>query len=75
MANYGTFNGEDAKVRSRSDGGHDIYHGGRGRADGPGHGHIVTDSSDSCRYWREPDRPHTSHVIDDRKGIYDHTLI
>lgn len=69
---FGTFQGKPAKIVDREDGSgkRDIYYGGP-TGDGPGHGHVVVDSSDSCRYWREPYVSHNHYGIDDSKN--DHT--
>lgn len=32
----------------------DVYYGGEGRPDGPGHGHVVTNDGENVSYWREP---------------------
>lgn len=41
------------KSRCRPNG-FDLYYGGQGRADGPGHGHIVSNDGRNLDYWREP---------------------
>ena len=52
----GSFQGKDAKVvtgNTGDKGRQDIYYGGKGKADGEDHGHVVT-KNDSVTYWREP---------------------
>lgn len=72
MSKYDSFQGQNAKVVERNDGSGktDIYYGGP-TGDGPGHGHVVVDSSGSCHYWREPYVAHSDYGIDDTK--YNHT--
>lgn len=45
--------GSDVKSVARTDGKTDTYFGGQGKADGPGHGHVVSDSSGNISYARE----------------------
>ena len=65
---YGTFQGKKAKIVDRNDGSgkRDIYYGGP-TGDGPGHGHVVVNSSDSAQYWREPHASHSSYNLNDAK--------
>lgn len=53
MPDYGSFDGKDAKVVDHDSGRSDIYYGGRGAADGDGHGHVVTNDAGSVEYWRD----------------------
>lgn len=43
----------DVKSVHESNGNTSTYFGGRGRADGPGHGHVVTNSHGEVTYARE----------------------
>lgn len=45
--------GSDTKSVARTDGKTDTYFGGSGKADGSGHGHVVSDSSGNVSYARE----------------------
>lgn len=45
--------GSDTKSVLRSDGKTDTFFGGSSKADGPGHGHVVSDSSGNVSYARE----------------------
>lgn len=63
----GIFNGQSAKI-VLSDAGNsdhiDIYYGGIGEPDGPGHNHVSV-IKESVRFWRE----NGLIIIDERKGI------
>lgn len=45
--------GHEVKAVARTDGKTDTYFGGRGKADGPGHGHVVTGPDGKVEYSRE----------------------
>ena len=65
---YGYFQGQKAKFVYRNNGKVDVYFGSGPTGDGPGHGHVVIDSSDAVRYWREPGVSHANYGIDDTKN-------
>ena len=64
---YGYFQGQKAKLVYHDNGKVDVYYGGP-TGDGPGHGHVVIDSSDAVHYWREPGVSHSAYGIDDTKN-------
>lgn len=61
-------------VSKDSDGNTNIYFGGSGAPDGPGHGHYVLDSSDSVTYQRGPFDPHGSQNFTDQEDSPGSTL-
>jgi len=44
---------KDVKAVAETNGNTSTYFGGEGKADGPGHGHVVTDSDGNVTYSRE----------------------
>lgn len=61
-------------VSTDRDGNTNIYFGGAGKPDGPGHGHYVMDANGKVSYKREPYDPHGAHnYTDDSPGgtLYD----
>lgn len=56
-------------VSKDSSGNINIYFGGDGGADGPGHGHYVLDSSDNVTYRRNPFDPHGTHNFTDQDVV------
>lgn len=51
-------------------GGHNIYFGGIGQPNGPGHAHYVTDSFGKVTYKRDPFDPHGAHNFTENQGGY-----
>lgn len=66
---------DDVWISTDSDGNTNIYFGGVGRADGPGHGHYTMDRSGTVTYKRDPFDPHgTQNFTDDNNSggtLYD----
>lgn len=63
-------------ISKDTSGGANIYFGGVGRPDGPGHGHYALNRSGKVTYKRDPFNPHGSHNYtdqDDSRGgtLYD----
>ncbi len=58
---------DDVYVSTDSSGTSNIYFGGVGAPDGPGHGHYCIDSSGKITYRRDPFDPHGSHNFTDQK--------
>lgn len=59
----------DAKIVKKSDGTTQIYHGGFGKGDGYGHGHITLDSSGHKTYDRDAFAEHgQQNFIDEKTG-------
>jgi len=56
---------DDVWISTDPDGTVNIYFGGAGTPDGPGHGHYALDSSGSLTYRREPFDPHGSQNFKD----------
>lgn len=56
-----------------SDGNTNIYFGGIGKPDGPGHGHYVMDQYGTVTYMRNPSDPHGTQNFTDAPGgiLYD----
>lgn len=61
-------------VSRNKSGGHNIYFGGAGAPNGPGHAHYATDSSGKVTYKREPFDPHGTQNFTDNQGDY-HDLV
>lgn len=57
-------------VRHDPDGAVNIYFGGVGRADGPGHGHYVMNAQGTVTYKREPFEAHGGHNFVDAHDDY-----
>lgn len=57
-------------VSSNRQGGHNIYFGGIGQPNGPGHAHYATDSSGKVTYKRDPFDPHGVHNFTENQGDY-----
>ena len=49
-------------ISKESDGNTNIYFGGVGKPDGPGHGHYVMDQNGNVTYRRDPFNPHGSRI-------------
>lgn len=62
-----THKGDDVKSVATSDGKTHTYFGGEGKADGPGHGHIVTNSDGHIEYARESESHGGGVIHDNRK--------
>lgn len=66
---------DDVWVSTDSDGNTNIYFGGVGRANGPGHGHYVLDKNGTVTYKRDPFDPHGAHNFDeDRREHATHRM-
>ena len=63
---------DDVYVSTDSSGTSNIYFGGVGAPDGPGHGHYSIDSSGKVTYRRDPFDPHGSHNFTENVH-YDHS--
>ena len=61
---------DDVRVRYDADGVANIYFGGVGAPDGPGHGHYAIDRSGKVTYKRDPFDPHGSHNFTDWQADY-----
>lgn len=59
---------EDVKASQRSDGKTDNYFGGDGKADGPGHGHVVVSENGRVDYAREAARYGGGVSVDNKSG-------
>lgn len=57
-------------VSTDSDGNTNIYFGGAGQPNGPGHGHYVLDQNGTVTYKREPFDPHGSQNFTKNQGDY-----
>ena len=57
-------------VSPNGKGGHNIYFGGVGRPNGPGHAHYVIDSSANVTYRRYPFDPHGAHNFTENQREY-----
>ncbi len=57
-------------VSSNGHGGHNIYFGGVGQPNGPGHGHYATDSSGKVTYKRDPYEEHGSKNFTEAQRDY-----
>ena len=57
-------------VSPNGKGGHNIYFGGTGLPNGPGHAHYATDSSGKVTYKRDPFDPHGAHNFTENQGDY-----
>ena len=59
----------DAKIVTKPNGTTQIYHGGLGKGDGIGHGHVVLDKDNNVVYMRDPwqDKTQGQYLIDDSK--------
>jgi hypothetical protein len=55
---------DDVKSVLEPNGNTSTYFGGEGRADGPGHGHIVCDSDGNVTYARESDSNGGGHGLE-----------
>ena len=55
---------------SASGRGYNIYFGGMGQPNGPGHGHYAVDASGKVTYKREPFDPHGAHNFTENQGDY-----
>ncbi len=65
---------DDVWVSTDGEGNTNIYFGGAGKPNGPGHGHYVMDSSGTVTYKRDPFDPHgAQNFTDDSQGgtLYD----
>lgn len=58
---------DDVWVSRDTNGNVNIYFGGAGSPNGPGHGHYVLDASGNVIYQRDPYDPHGSHNFKDHK--------
>ena len=70
MPFFGTFDGKEAKiVEGNTDNPTrvDIYYGGEGSPDGPGHGHVVVKGS-ALDYLREPGESNPDVSYDSNTG-------
>jgi hypothetical protein len=61
---------DDVWVSTQSDGSVNIYFGGVGAPNGPGHGHYVMDASGNVTYARDPFDPHGRHNFTDAQQDY-----
>lgn len=57
-------------VSRQSDGSYNIYFGGMGEPNGPGHGHYVMDASGNVTYRRDPFDPHGAQNFTDAQQDY-----
>lgn len=57
----------DVWVTKDPDGTTNIYFGGAGKPNGPGHGHYVLDSSGKVTYKRDPFDPHGAHNFEENR--------
>tara|TARA_Y100001949_G_scaffold167209_1_gene164686 strand:+ start:8417 stop:9493 length:1077 start_codon:yes stop_codon:yes gene_type:complete len=57
-------------VSPNGKGGHNIYFGGVGSPNGPGHAHYATDSFGKVTYKRDPFDPHGAHNFTENQGDY-----
>ena len=64
---------DDVWISKESDGNTNIYFGGLGKPDGPGHGHYVMDQHGTVTYRRDPSDPHGAQNFTDAPGgtLYD----
>ena len=64
---------DDVWISKESDGNINIYFGGVGKPDGPGHGHYVMDQHGTVTYRRKPFDPHGTQNFTDAPGgiLYD----
>lgn len=58
-------------VSTKPDGTVNIYFGGTGRPNGPGHGHYVMDANDNVTYMRDPFDPHGAHNFTGNQHDYE----
>lgn len=54
-------------ISKESDGNINIYFGGEGKPDGPGHGHYVMDQNGNVTYRREPFDPHGAQNFEETR--------
>jgi hypothetical protein len=59
-------------VSRKSDGTTNIYFGGVGKPDGPGHGHYVLDRNDNVTYKRDPFDPHGAQNFQEADAALPH---
>lgn len=59
---------DDVKASQRSDGKTDNYFGGDGKADGPGHGHVVVSDTGRVDYARESASRGGGVSVDNKSG-------
>ena len=61
---------EDAKIAKRADGTTHVYHGGIGKGDGLGHGHVALDRDGKKTYDRDAFEEHgRQNYVDEGRGI------
>ena len=58
---------DDVWISKESDGNTNIYFGGLGKPDGPGHGHYVMDQNGNVTYRREPFDPHGAQNFEETR--------
>lgn len=58
---------DTCRVSTKPDGVVNIYFGGVGKSDGPGHGHYVMDASGKVTYKRDPFDPHGAHNFEENR--------
>lgn len=66
---FDRFEGKEIKVVTGATGRRDrleFYYGGMVTADGPGHGHVVSNDGENIHFWRLPESEGGRIVIDDR---------
>lgn len=61
---------DDVRVSTQADGSVNIYFGGVGAPDGPGHGHYAMDRTGHVTYRRDPFDPHGAHNFTDAALLY-----
>lgn len=59
---------DDVWISTDSNGNTNIYFGGVGKPDGPGHGHYVMDPGGNVTYRRDPSEPHGAQNFTDKPG-------
>ena len=65
---------DDVWISKDSNGNTNVYFGGFGKPNGPGHGHYVLDSSGKVTYKRDPSDDHGSHNFTDQDDSRGSTL-
>lgn len=67
---------DDVWISTDPDGTTNIYFGGAGKPDGPGHGHYALDASGQVLYQRDPNVPHGARNFTDfeQGTLYDRSL-